>query len=90
MLVLQLAFGRDNRGDIDVYSCCAAGIGTAFTLYLSAAITSYMALGDNIPGDVATGFSSAPAWLTILLNVMVLLRMVAAVQVCSLNLSFIT
>jgi hypothetical protein len=48
-----------------------------------------MAMGDDVPGDVATGFSSAPAWLTILLNVMVLLRMAAAVQVCILLLRFI-
>jgi hypothetical protein len=49
-----------------------------------------MAMGDNVPGDVATGFTSAPAWLLVLLNVMILLRMVAAVQVCILLLRFIT
>jgi hypothetical protein len=59
-----------------------AGLGTAFSLYLSVAITSYMALGNSVPGDVLTGFSAAPLWLNMLANAMVLVHMVAAVQVC--------
>ena len=47
-------------------------------------------MGNNVPGDVSTGYTSAPTWLLLLLNVMVLLRMVAAVQVCILLLRFIT
>ena len=63
------------------FSLPVAGLGTAFVLYMSVAITSYMALGNTVPGDVMTGFTTAPVWVGMLANAMVLLHMVAAVQV---------
>lgn len=49
--------------------------------YLLVSVTGYAALGNNAPASIVLGFDSAPEWVTILANLMVLTHMVSAYQV---------
>jgi hypothetical protein len=49
--------------------------------YLAVSVCGYAALGDNVPASIVLGFDSAPIWVTLLANLMVLIHMVPAYQV---------
>lgn len=48
--------------------------------YLLVSVFGYAALGNDAPASILTGFDSAPIWVTILANLMVLTHMVPAYQ----------
>ncbi|WIA38321.1 hypothetical protein OEZ86_001658 [Tetradesmus obliquus] len=54
---------------------------TTFILYLAVSVCGYAALGDAVPSSIVLGFDSAPIWVTLLANFMVLIHMVPAFQV---------
>jgi hypothetical protein len=44
-------------------------------------VCGYLALGNDVPASIVLGFDSAPIWVTLLANFMVLVHMVPAYQV---------
>ncbi len=46
----------------------------------SAGRAGYMALGNDVPGNILTGFSG-PKWLVVTANLMVVFHLIAAYQV---------
>jgi amino acid permease len=49
--------------------------------YLVVSVCGYAALGNDVPASIMLGFDSAPIWVTLLANFMVLVHMVPAYQV---------
>ena len=45
--------------------------------YAAVSVTGYAALGNDVPGSIVLGFPYAPAWVTILANLMVLIHLVS-------------
>jgi amino acid permease len=60
----------------------SSSLSCSFVFYMAISITGYMALGDFVPGDILTGFSSPSAVVTAG-NAMVLIHMISAYQVFS-------
>eukprot|EP00887_Chlorella_sp_A99_P001284 scaffold14.g1284.t1 len=54
---------------------------TAFVLYFAVAVTSYAALGNDVPGEVLEGYLQAPAWPLVLANLAVAVHLISAYQV---------
>lgn len=52
--------------------------------YAAVSVTGYAALGNDVPGSIVLGFVNAPAWVTILANLMVLVHMVRSQRIKSL------
>jgi hypothetical protein len=67
--------------------CCfaaaaaVAGLHFICLQYLVVSICGYAALGNDVPASIVLGFDSAPIWVTLLANLMVLIHMVPAYQV---------
>ncbi|KAF6259045.1 transmembrane amino acid transporter protein-domain-containing protein [Scenedesmus sp. NREL 46B-D3] len=56
-------------------------LSTTFILYVVVSVCGYAALGEDVPASIVLGFDSAPVWVTLLANFMVLVHMVPAYQV---------
>lgn len=56
------------------------GITTAVSLYMGVAIAGYLALGNDVPPEILTGFNG-PEWVVVLANIAVLVHMFGAYQV---------
>lgn len=54
---------------------------TTFVLYAAVSVTGYAALGNAVPGSIVLGFDSAPIYVTVLANMLVLIHMIPAFQV---------
>ncbi len=59
---------------------CHAAMTVIFAFYSSVSVTGYLALGNDVPDDVLTGFSTSPKWVQILANCMVVVHMISGVQ----------
>lgn len=60
----------------------SGGMGLSFVFYMAVSVTGYMALGNNVPGDILTGFTG-PMWVVNTANIFVLIHMLSAYQVFS-------
>lgn len=49
--------------------------------YAAVSVTGYLALGNAVPSSIVLGFDNAPIWVTIMVNLMVLIHLIPAYQV---------
>eukprot|EP00775_Hariotina_reticulata_P001466 gene1466-1808_t len=58
-------------------------LSVTFALYAAVSVTGYLALGNAVPSSIVLGFDDAPIWVTIMVNLMVLIHLIPAYQVYS-------
>eukprot|EP00878_Enallax_costatus_P023655 GHUV01025173.1.p1 GENE.GHUV01025173.1~~GHUV01025173.1.p1 ORF type:complete len:226 (-),score=42.89 GHUV01025173.1:895-1572(-) len=82
LMEIQHTLHEPPQAVVNMRRAVNSGMGCSFVFYLAVSITGYLALGENVPGDILTGFSK-PASVVTAANVMVLLHMLPAYQVFS-------
>lgn len=63
------------------------GIGTTTIFYLSIGCVGYAAFGNNVPGNILTGFYE-PFWLVDLAHICIVIHLVGAYQVINIDVHF--